>query len=61
MKTPMRENRTICLPFDRNGYGKIVADSKEFSWARYRPAVAPLSRFRLINVSTTTARQKSRR
>lgn len=30
MKTPMREKRTLCLPFDRSGYGKIVADSKEF-------------------------------
>ncbi len=30
MKTPKRESSTICLPFDRSGYGKIVADSKKF-------------------------------
>lgn len=30
MKMPMREKRTLCLPFDRSGYGKIVVDSKEF-------------------------------
>jgi hypothetical protein len=30
MKTPIREKRTLCLPFDRSKYDKIVADSKEF-------------------------------
>jgi len=30
MKTPIREKRTLCLPFDRSKYDKIVADSKAF-------------------------------
>jgi hypothetical protein len=30
MKTHTREKRTICLPFEKSGYSKIVKDSKEF-------------------------------